>query len=515
MIDIKPITVLVGNNSSGKSSLIRILSVLKQSALARLSGPITFVDPVADYGNIENIKNHNHSDEPIIITLDYGNISNSTLFAILVKKYRAYPFSREFNLSIVLNINGNGVETFLDKFEIHINSDVFIFKLDNAYLLSISYNDFEYDFTKYKLRWSYNKSFIPYFNIDQQDMFKQDTIYYDLYDSTRILNSVLKRTAINKISPLVHGNLDESTISNFIYQYRVLSDLDLHNRLEQKNDLGATFKNKYRDSNVKNQHHLRNSININKIAIVYDLIMEYMQRDALQISYIGPVRSLSSRYYSIKNTSVSEIDSDGSNTAMFINGLSKDELSSFQRFTYDYFGFEMDTQKTFDFTSLIITEKNSSKPVNLSDVGSGYSQILPIILNLWKITNNDTSTYRGNKIPFNRNMRNSYLFVVEQPELHLHPYFQAQLLDFYVKITTKMKENGIDLYIIFETHSQTMINRLGLNIMYEKISADQIGIYLFDKNENGETKICQKPLNNDGTFHDWPQGFFAPPINNL
>ncbi|QDY46926.1 AAA family ATPase (plasmid) [Planococcus glaciei] len=51
--------------------------------------------------------------------------------------------------------------------------------------------------------------------------------------------------------------------------------------------------------------------------------------------------------------------------------------------------------------------------------------------------------------------------MIEQPELHLHPAIQAKLIDAFIKIIMLCKEKSIDIKIIIETHSETMINRIG------------------------------------------------------
>ena len=54
-IEIKPITVFVGKNSSGKSSLIRFPAVLAQTSLADSDSPIKFYGKMVDYGNFDDV----------------------------------------------------------------------------------------------------------------------------------------------------------------------------------------------------------------------------------------------------------------------------------------------------------------------------------------------------------------------------------------------------------------------------------------------------------------------------
>ena len=51
-IKIKPLTILLGQNSSGKSSFLRVFPLLKQSIESRTSGPILWSGRLVDFGNL-------------------------------------------------------------------------------------------------------------------------------------------------------------------------------------------------------------------------------------------------------------------------------------------------------------------------------------------------------------------------------------------------------------------------------------------------------------------------------
>ena len=54
-LDLKPITILVGKNSSGKSSFIRSLPLLRQSVEANTTGPILWFGPYVDFGSFNQV----------------------------------------------------------------------------------------------------------------------------------------------------------------------------------------------------------------------------------------------------------------------------------------------------------------------------------------------------------------------------------------------------------------------------------------------------------------------------
>ena len=82
------------------------------------------------------------------------------------------------------------------------------------------------------------------------------------------------------------------------------------------------------------------------------------------------------------------------------------------------------------------------------------------------------------------------------------------MIDVFVNIIKEAEKNGIALKIIFETHSETMVNRIGTLISDKKICADKVNVLIFDK-ENEQTNIESKNFDTDGLLMGWPIGFFA------
>ena len=65
MQTLSPITLLVGENSSGKSTFLRAFPLLKQSISKRTSGPILWagdVDDYVDFGSFEETVTNDKSD---------------------------------------------------------------------------------------------------------------------------------------------------------------------------------------------------------------------------------------------------------------------------------------------------------------------------------------------------------------------------------------------------------------------------------------------------------------------
>ena len=89
--------------------------------------------------------------------------------------------------------------------------------------------------------------------------------------------------------------------------------------------------------------------------------------------------------------------------------------------------------------------KMRGREANVVDVGYGVSQILPILVQIF-----DPPKGRRSFIGLSR----STFFLLQQPEVHLHPRAQAELSS----LLTKVAGEGRQSFIV-ETHSDYMIDR--------------------------------------------------------
>ena len=142
---------------------------------------------------------------------------------------------------------------------------------------------------------------------------------------------------------------------------------------------------------------------------------------------------------------------------------------------------------------LLIRDEARDIELAPQDIGVGISQVLPVVV---AALHHKTG-----------------LVTIEQPELHIHPAFQVALGDLFVE---QVREYP-DLTFILETHSEHLMLRFlrriretGENEAPENrtLKPDELSIYFI---EQGETGIVCKSIrvDNDGDFIDrWPHGFF-------
>ncbi len=104
---------------------------------------------------------------------------------------------------------------------------------------------------------------------------------------------------------------------------------------------------------------------------------------------------------------------------------------------------------------------------NITDVGYGISQILPILVHVLDRNNSSRRIYRSS-------MRT---FLLQQPEVHLHPKAQAQLSSLLAELASRRRQS-----FILETHSDYMIDRARIEIRKGTISPKDVAlIYLEPK----------------------------------
>lgn len=166
----------------------------------------------------------------------------------------------------------------------------------------------------------------------------------------------------------------------------------------------------------------------------------------------------------------------------------------------EHFGFSVRADEQGLHYAIMIKTDSDNKEYNINDMGFGFSQILPIVASIWV-------EIFSKKTP--RDSNKNMVFAIEQPELHLHPEYQARLAILFAKVVNFASKNKINIKIIFETHSKTMIDALGDCIEDGITSHENINIVVFNKDANNNTRAHFSNFSEEGFLVSWPTGFFA------
>ena len=203
---------------------------------------------------------------------------------------------------------------------------------------------------------------------------------------------------------------------------------------------------------------------------------------------------------------MSEIDPEGRNLAVFLDALAPHQLASFRAWLQSNFDLDVEPRREGAQVVLLAKGPNDSGASNVADMGFGLSQVLPIAAQLWASSTPYMARTGSSKTSF---------IVIEQPELHLHPAFQAKLADVFAGVVRSKDASSIGLEglgIVVETHSQHIVNRLGLLIEQGRLAAEDVSVVLFEADEStpgtSTARVCK--FDSAGVLEDWPFGFFEP-----
>ncbi len=140
---------------------------------------------------------------------------------------------------------------------------------------------------------------------------------------------------------------------------------------------------------------------------------------------------------------------------------------------------------------LKLRDMDSGRWANFADVGYGIGQALPVIVEGLRTPPGGT-------------------FIVQEPEIHLHPDAQLAMADFLVHLMRNGRQ------VIAETHSEHLLLRVRRKILagaQQGILPEHLNIILVDKDEGPASRAAQLPIDELGQVAHWPSGFLQEANN--
>jgi len=143
---------------------------------------------------------------------------------------------------------------------------------------------------------------------------------------------------------------------------------------------------------------------------------------------------------------------------------------------------------------LIMIDRRSNTVVSHRDVGIGVSQVLPVLVSAYASQNQ--------------------IIAIEQPEIHLHPALQADLGDVFIESALGENQNRF----LIETHSEHLLLRVmrrmretsngDLPLGFPQITTKDVCV-LFVQPKGTSSVVRHLELDEEGQLLDaWPGGFF-------
>lgn len=535
-VPIRPITLIFGENSSGKSSILHSLLFLNQMAYQPQDklADITYTKAggnSVDLGGLSQLK-YGHSNSNNISFRIEKSVSKNVLprlFRNVEDKSNFYFFANQYSFDHLNCIY---------KLEYFIN-DICIGSIDIPYETSnespkiriflqnlLSYSEFNDLFESNRLIYkkyqdidnSKGMKSHELLNILAKDNFSSSVIEYTLKKMTRFLleqifaiRTFKREDKIISISDRYIGHVYRNLEINFFTLQRI--DNSFHTipgKIFIDNDKFKGFKN------------VKDPIPFDTILAVFLEIILYRSGEIVntvhELKYLGPVRTIPTRNFDTPD-SISQDPSTGS-TAWDLLATNQTAREHVNRWL-DTFGTrkEIRTEQLIDtatmrqmFSRVLSTKQaedelhalleaelhaqpaqhilrfyDPTKNIYLShrDMGVGISQVLPVIVNC--VANTNTT------------------ILIEQPELHLHPRLQGDLADLFIE--TALTGEQKNTYLL-ETHSEALILRLLRRVREGVIKPDDIAILYVSPGEHGST-VKHIQVDEDGDFLDrWPNGFF-------
>lgn len=495
-IEIKPLTVLVGANSSGKSSFIKLFPLLKQSIGRQHEGVFIWYDPSGvDFNNMPSVLRRGQKSMDLKLTFEkviFRNFFN-----------RKQPKTSNISVSLRFSLDKNNNEK-IDYFEITL---------------------FDYNI---KIKF-----------------LKNEKVSFLIND---------KKVGVNDDIKIV---MQDSLLPRFVFRSEDSNDLSFSHPFSLQNDIKNNFLVSHKDSNThpsdmskwmnwlpggveslssclgiehfpmqRKERAIRQYI-VNNINDLIDTINRYIIFMTRNITYIGPLRVMTERYNRETNHSIDEISPNGENLASLLSSLSKEKLTEFKKWTADNLGFIPHVSKKDGIIELAVAQEGSDEFYNLSDLGVGYTQILPILVGIWQAQEDKMKNILTRSVIYKKER----IICIEQPELHIHPKMQKRFVDLLINILSN-QYTKYQFKFIIETHSQTIISAIGEAVRNNTLNKDSVSILLFEKKKNDpasltndnvapntdnrrkiksqfSTKITPSKFNEKGYLTQWPYGFLS------
>lgn len=514
-VELRPLTILVGANSSGKSSFLRFFPLLRQTASTTTNEPLLWFGDDVDFGDFQTALRRSDRKKP----------SESDLvidFSIEPDVSRQYEYEYELpdrthtkepaTLSLFISATSFG-SSYVRCLE--VSSKLSFTRLafsESGALASLSINGTPIQLSKKRQTHFFFDGFLPNYASATSII---DSLEFD--EGTRALLAMAAGLPADLALDEDFGARRSVWLRN-----SVLADITrraLEEGSREPHDLRAflesslltTLRSRRRGHGPEKLPRVSDT-SINQLVTLSNLSSTLDRLDRIEselknwsrnIAYIGPFRTAPERYYRQQALAADRISRDGGNLAMFLASLDRYRRREFASWVKKHFDFSIAPKTEGSHVALSVSG-GARDSVNLVDTGFGISQVLPVIAQCWLTIQDATRPYRT------MGARGTSLLAIEQPELHLHPCYQAKLADMFASLVSELRKTASPPPLIIETHSEALLNRVGDLVEERVLLPEEVGVLLFHRPSPGQTIVSSITYNRQGRLSRWPVGFFSP-----
>lgn len=221
-----------------------------------------------------------------------------------------------------------------------------------------------------------------------------------------------------------------------------------------------------------------------------------LRKPARSMMHLGPFRQPPQRTYAFPGAMPRGVGMVTGDRAPSVLGadykLKQGILSAVGEWFREYLGgWELDIDESGAAFSIVLKRRSEGTDlkVNLTEVGQGMSQVLPLVVQ---------RKYAELTQPAGS------FEVIEQPELHLHPAVHGAVADLYVSAVQNTRSR-----FIVETHAELFCLRVRHRVADGTLKPENVIIYCVEEDDLGNAQIKRINILDDGEVDYWPEGVFS------